>query len=433
MAVTEFDAETAVLGSLLIDPQLAGEVFHQISPDDFHDPTKRNIFAAARDLFFERRALDPVTVVERAGKAYAQSVADIIRATPTSNNCGEYMRLLKDGAALRRMQTLGLQLCSAPTAEAGRQILASAQELLSRRQSRRARTYAEMVSDFLDRMADPTPPDLLDFGISQLNAVVKISKGRFVIIGADSSTGKTAFALQMAYNLARGGKRVGFFSYETSLEDAGDRVLSNSVETKLGDIKAKKVNEYVMRRALNEGLRADKIPLTVIESAGDTVAELRAETLCRQFDVIFIDYVQIVPSTRAEHNRFETVTETSILLHAMAQQLGVTIVALSQVTPPEPNLKTGKRRRLRKEDLRESRQLIQDAEAILMMDLETPDDTSSPRLLICDKNKDGPLGQVKLDFDPEHMRFTYHARDDAPPPVDQVKLEEYYDDGPIPF
>ena len=413
MAVTEFDAETAVLGSLLIDPQLAGEVFHQISPDDFHDPTTRNIFAVARDLFFERAALDPVTVVERAGKAYAQSVADIIRATPTSNNCGEYMRLLKDGAALRRMQTLGLQLCSAPTAEAGRQILASAQELLSRRQSRRARTYAEMVSDFLDRMADPTPPDLLDFGIPQLNAVVKISKGRFVIIGADSSTGKTAFALQMAYNLARGGKRVGFFSYETSLEDAEDRVLSNSVETKLGDIKAKKINEYVMRRAFNEGLRA--------------------ETLCRQFDVIFIDYVQIVPGTRAEHNRFETVTETSILLHAMAQQLGVTIVALSQVTPPEPNLKTGKRRRLRKEDLRESRQLIQDAEAILIMDLETPGDTSSPRLLICDKNKDGPLGQVKLDFDPEHMRFTYHARDDAPPPVDQVKLEEYDDDGPIPF
>ena len=295
MAVTEFDAETAVLGSLLIDPQLAGEVFHRIAPDDFRDATRRNIFSAARDLFFERAPLDPVTVVERAGKAYAQTVADIMQATPTANNCGEYMRLLKDGASLRRMQELGLQLCNAPTAEAGRQILASAQGLLSQRQSRRARTYSEMVSDFLDRMADPTPPDLLDFGIPQLNAVVKISKGRFVIIGADSSTGKTAFALQMAYNLARGGKRVGFFSYETSLEDAGDRVLSNTVETKLGDIKAKKINEHVMRRALSEGLRADKIPLTVIESAGDTVAELRAETLCHPFDVIFIDYVQIVP------------------------------------------------------------------------------------------------------------------------------------------
>lgn len=77
-------------------------------------------------------------------------------------------------------------------------------------------------------------------------------------------------------------------------------------------------------------------------------------------------------------------------LHSMAQELGVTVVALSQVTPPEPG-KDGKRRQLRKEDLRESRQLLQDAEAILMMDLADPKDYRSQRVLIVDKNKDGAL------------------------------------------
>lgn len=423
MDLAYYDAQTAVLGSLLIDPTLAGEIFSAVSPEDFSDAVKRNIFSAARDIFIERVPLDPVTITERAGRAYASTIADIMRLTPTARNYAEYIKLLKDGAMLAKMHELGEALAEVGSAADGRAILAKAQGLLGLGSRRRSRDYAEMLADFFDRMSDPAPPDYLDWGIKALNSKLHISKGRFIVLGADSSVGKTAFALQLAYHMAESGKRVGFFSYETSLEDAADRVIANSATMMLSKIKAKLITDHEAARGAAEGERSASIQLTVIEAAGDTVAELRAETLCRGFDVIFIDYVQLVPAAREQRSRYETVTEVSMALHTMAQRLGVTVIALSQVTPPEPDSK-GKRRQLRKEDLRESRQLIQDAEAILVMDLDKPGDRNSDRILILDKNKDGPLGKARLKFEPEYMRFSYVAPNGAEPVPKNVTFEE---------
>ena len=91
-------------------------------------------------------------------------------------------------------------------------------------------------------MNDPTPPDFLKFGIEALDKKVRISRGSFVVIGADSSVGKTAFSLQLAYNIAAGGSRVCFFSYETSLEASADRTIANTADARLSDIKAKNIS-----------------------------------------------------------------------------------------------------------------------------------------------------------------------------------------------
>ena len=97
----------------------------------------------------------------------------------------------------------------------------------------------------------------------------------------------------------------------------------------------------------------------------------------------------------------------------MAQRLGVTIVALSQVTPPDKDSK-GKRRHLTRDDLRESKQLKMDANEILMLDYEDTSKSFGTRVLIVDKNKDGALGQIRLGFDPQHMRFYVLQRNDKP-------------------
>lgn len=428
-----YDAQTAVLGSLLIEPEkLAGQIMHMVRPEDFSDPVKRNLFTAAREIFLKRETLDAVTLVEHVGAAYSQQVREILQLTPTANNWREYVKLLKDGAMLTRIRDLGQALTEAASAADGRRLLIEAQGMLSVRPGRRVRNYTEILADFFDRMNDPTPPDFLKFGIEALDKKVRISRGSFVVIGADSSVGKTAFSLQLAYNIAAGGSRVCFFSYETSLEASADRTIANTADARLSDIKAKNISEHVARRAMAEAERSERIPLYIQESAGMTVDDLRAETLCGQYDVIFIDYVQLVPG-RSRDSRFETVTATSMALHSMAQELGATVVALSQVTPPEPG-KDGKRRQLRKEDLRESRQLLQDAEAILMMDLADPKDYKSQRVLIVDKNKDGALGSVRLDFDPEHMRFTTAQRNGKTPLPDQVTFKELPDTGDeLPF
>lgn len=246
--------------------------------------------------------------------------------------------------------------------------------------------------------------------------------------------------------MASAGSKVGFFSYETSREDAADRILANAANVNLPRSKTKALTPGDYRRVSAEGERSARVPLTVVETAGYTVEDLRTEVMAKRYDVVFIDYVQLIPGRASD--RWQVVTEVSMALHTMAQQLGVTIIALSQVTPPEVNNKTGSRRAVRKGDLRESRQLINDADVILMMALEDPNNSQSLRVLQVDKNKDGPLGKMYLSFDPEHMRFTvasppksetYRAIDQAVAKAKkeyrekQVSFEDLPDDDDNPF
>lgn len=408
-----YDAQASIIGSLLIDPeQVAGRVFRAVSPDDFSDAALRNLFRAAKDLYLADRPIDPVTVLDRAGQGYTELVKSAMAATPTVANIDAYLAILRDSSRLRRLQGLAEKMLDAVSWDEGRQLLARAGDLLTDRPGRRAATYTELVSDYLDRQSDKTPPRYLDWGIEQLNRQLTVSPGRFVILGADSSVGKTALALQLALHMARTLK-VGFFSYETSREDAADRLLANAADVNLPRTKYKALTAADYTRVTAEGERSAGVQFTIVETAGYTVDELRSEVMAKRYDVVFIDYVQLVPSRASD--RWQVVTEVSMALHTMAQQLGVTVIALSQVTPPEVNSETGSRRALRKGNLRESRQLINDADVILMMDLENPNEPQGLRTLAIDKNKDGPLGKLCLKFDPEHMRFTY-----SPPPKSET-------------
>ena len=197
----------------------------------------------------------------------------------------------------------------------------------------RAASYEEMVYAYLDRQQSKTPPVALDWGLQQITEIAPLRPGRFVVIGADSSVGKTAFALQAAYHIARSGKRVAFYSYETSLEDGEDRLMANAADVPLPRSKAQQLTRSDLARVAGEIQREGKTPLRMVESAGYTVGELRTDIVANRIQVAFIDYVQLIPGN--DDSRWETVTRTSMELHTMAQQLGCTIVALSQVTLPQ--------------------------------------------------------------------------------------------------
>lgn len=404
--VKSLDAETAVIGSLMLDADhVAGPVFHRLRPDDFGNPERRNVFKAAQKLWLDQRPLDPVTVLAEAGKDYEKLIADCMMATPTAANAEAYAKIVAEEAQLRRLRDVGMRMSlHMDDLDTARKLLSEAEGLLSTQNRDRSRTYREMLEDFLDRQNDTKPLDYLDWGIDELNRNVKISHGRFVILGAQSSVGKTALALQLAYNIGKSGKRVGFFSYETSLEDAEDRLFANTASVDLARTKTKNLNYMDIEELMREGNYADSVNLTVEDSGSWTIDELRAITLAKRYEVIFIDYVQIIPGD-SRKPRWEVVTETSMALHRMAQNLGVTVIALSQVTAPEKDSK-GRRRALTKEDLREAQQLGNDAEAVLLMDLTILGNYDSERELRIDKNKDGGRGRIYLKFDPAHMRFT---------------------------
>ena len=410
------DAQVGVLGSLLIDESTVPIIMRQLQPSDFEDSTYRHIFEAARAVFLEGTPVDPVTVLDKLGSAYGPTLRELMQLTPTAANCKIYADILQETRMLTQIQDACREAVYAVSYEGAYKALARAAGLLLGSSMSREATYGELARDYVLRQKDPSPPDYIDFGIPEVTAQVHISPGRFIVMGADSSVGKTALALQFARQIAKTGKRVGFFSYETALEDAGDRLLSNAADIKLSDSKAKKLPAAALARAEAEAANMGALPLKVMETADYTVDDIRAKTLTERFQVIFIDYVQLIPTEYREAK--DAVSYISKALHRMAQRLGVTVIALSQVTLPEKK-SDGSRRYISKEDLRESKQLKMDAEAVLLLDMWDTKTLFGDRILIVGKNKDGPLGNVRLSFDPKYMRFAY-----KPPETEKPKKKK---------
>lgn len=398
-------AQNAVIGSLLIDPRCAGEIFQRAKAEHFSYPPARNTFLAAQELWSRRATLDAVTMLHAAGNAYADYFAECMRNTPTAANVLEYLEIIADRARLKVLQDAAAEIMVADRAEDAEALYEQLGQLMRNRDTVKDMSWEECVSNYIDRMNDSRPVKTLSWGIPKLDEFLRARKGMFVILAADSSVGKTALALQFAYSMALAGERVGFFSLETDCETLTDRIMAEkqAAAIKLPRSKAKTLTSQDMRNAMNVGMESGKIFFRIINKA-DSIEQIRARTVMHNFDVIFIDYVQLI--SMAGRERWDIVTNISIQLHRMAQQLGVTVVGLSQITPPDK----GSKRAPGKDDLRESRQLKHDADIIMMMSLSA-EGAGEFRELGIVKNKDGPLGRMLLDFDAEHMSFSYR-----PPP-----------------
>ena len=401
------EAQRAVIGSLMISPdEVSGIVFLKATPGMFGDPAMRHVFESARSLWSAGKPIDAVTVLSVAGDEYHDLIEGCMRMTPTAANVEAYLDEIRNEAQLAAMQEDAMAILSAKTIEDAMDAFERIGIRLRETKPAAMKSMSQMISEYLDRMNDPTPPDYLRFGIEKLDDAIAVTRGMYIILGAESSSGKTALALQFAVNLAKTGKRVGFFSLETPDEPMQNRIMS---ETQVAGIKQdaskhKQLTDMDFLRAMEAGIAFENTQLYFGRTA-NTVEAIRAETVQHRFDVIFIDYVQLVASPG--ESRTQIVTETSIRLHNMAQELNVTIVGLSQMTPPDKNVK----RKLTVDDLRESRQLRNDAEIVLLLSKsEDKNDPKHLRILEVGKNKDGRHPRIKLNFDPEHMTF-WHYKD----------------------
>lgn len=406
MALTGWtEAQRAVIGSLMLAPELtAGEVFQTARPSHFGDAALRHIFEAARGLWEADKPIDPVTVAAACGtEDYSKLIAACMDATPTAVNCRAWLEICRSSARIAALQGEAMKIISADVTEAGAlEAYERMGELLRGTETGEDLSLTELIGDYLDRMRDTTPPDYLSWGMEKLDKVLSVSPGKFVILAADSSVGKTALALQFAYHIASTGKRVGFFSIETDKESLTDRLMAERqiAGIPLPATKAKKLTADDFQRAGEAGMKSDGVPLRILRKF-DTIPAIRARTLARKFEVIFVDYVQLIDAPGQE--RWDVVTGISMSLHRMAQQLGVTVVGLSQITPAAK----GQKQAPTKDDLRESRQLKQDADVIMILSPSTDEeDPENTRILDVAKNKDGRCGKVKLRFEPAYMSFT---------------------------
>ena len=399
------EAQRAVIGSLMIQPdQWAGEVFQRAKPAHFGDASLRHIFETSMGLWSENRPIDPISVSAACGSdKYGELIRKCMLEMPTAENLPAWLDICAQQARLAALQSEAMQILSNDaTEETAIAAYERMGQLLRGTEDIEDLTLTELIGDYIDRMRDPSPPDYLSWGIEKLDTTLAISAGKFVILAADSSVGKTALALQFAYHMAATGKRVGFFSIETDKESIADRLMAERqiAAIPLPATKKKKLADYDFERAGLAGVRSDSVPLRIIRRA-ETVEKIRARTIMRKFDVIFIDYVQLIDAPGKE--RWDIVTRISMSLHRMAQQLGVTVIGLSQITPPGK----GSKQAPTKDDIRESRQLKQDADAILILSVsDSADDPPNTRVLDVAKNKDGMCGKMKLRFEPQFMTFT---------------------------
>ena len=409
-------SQSAVVGSLLVDPGICGELFAELRADDFISSEHRSVYEAARELFFEDAAVDPLTILDRmgGGEQTRGFLMELMDVTPTAANWKEYAAIVREQARLWRLRNLGLQLSAAVTLREAQNLVEQAQIEGSKIGQRSAVTMAAGVTDFLLRASRPV--EYIDFGIAQLNEKLYASPGDFIVVGGRPSAGKTMLSVQMADKLSET-YRVGYFSLETSPQKLFDRFITQAIPLDFQKVKQHELGESgIMEVSLRKkDLLGHK--LEVIPASGYTVDDIRAETLAGRYDVIIIDYLQLVRSDGSgKQNRTEEVGAVSRALHTLAQRHGILVIALAQLNRGtwlrDEQGNPTKEAAPTLTSLRESGQIEQDADIVMLLYLDTLTG-STDRILKVVKNKEGTLGEVALAFDGKAQRLEERMEADS--------------------
>lgn len=395
------NAQYSVLGSALIDQQVVPKVLHETRESDYFG-TCQTVYKALRKLFNAGSPIDPVSVKAQLGDSYMDFILQLMEITPTAANIDMYIALCKEQARTNQLRDIARQMTEEEDGDKLRSLLEQASGMMVQRSSLKITTMADALQSFMDRHTRQT--NYLTWPVGELNDRLYAEPGDFIIIGGYPSTGKSAWALQCAWHWARNYK-VGFFSLETSSEKLFDRQMAAVARLSMDSIKRNTIDQKEWERVCAMTTEITARNLELIPAAGMTPADVRAVTMMRSYQIIFVDYLQLLQGSG--ENRTTQVTQISIALHTLAQSMGVTVVALSQLarqgkqeknTPPDMSA------------LRESGQIEQDADLIMMLSLQDKDNPAGPRELRIRKNKEGTCPNILLDFDGKHQTFSKAAR-----------------------
>lgn len=430
-------AQAAVLGAMLIDADCIADVLADTSETMFVSSVYRTVYSCIRQLFQEAQPVDPVTVgaalKERAGQDYGELLVQLMDVTPTSANVGSYVEILKRESIVWRLRSIGAALAETEDLPAAEKLMEKANAAMSLKSGVEVWDMTQMWENFCQRHAQTAKTEYIRWGYDFIDERVYTARGDYCVIGGYSSAGKTCLALCMAMKMAQQ-YRVGFFSYETDKEKLTDRIMSAKAMVGLSDIKQNKLGEKEWEELAYAASSLSRTGLQIMQCSGFTVADIQSVALSRHYDVVFVDYLQLIEADgRKGWGRPEEVGSISRGLQRMSHEHGITAVVLSQLTPDDGRKKNEAPTMY---DLRESRQIAMDADVIFLLYLEDPADRAGPRILKCDKNKDGQAGWYKV------MQFQGRIQSFRPMPKPvakaaplpaQVSFHEIKDDGDVPF
>ena len=424
------EAEQAVLGSMLIDPDCVKLVMEKLRPADFYLKQNREIFESIYTMFSYSRPIDGITVAEemRRGGTYDETttrsyLAQLMEITPTSANVMEYAGIVADKALLRAIGDAASEittLVQEGTGEARAVLEAAEQRIYAIRKGQGAKGLVplkQVLPDVLDRLGEMSETEShlpgLSTGLSAIDRkIMGLNRSDLILLAARPGMGKTSMALNVALNVARSTeKTVAIFSLEMSKEQLATRILS--VESLVDNYRLKtgELDETDWEKIAASVVTLSRMDILLDDDPLLTVADMNAK--CRRLDnlgLVVIDYLQLMSSSgkhsRGNENRQQVVSDMSRMLKIMAKELDVPVVCLSQLSRANEK-RDDKRPQL--SDLRESGAIEQDADIVMFLyrDDYYNEDSEKHNIAECivAKNRHGETGTVELRWMPQYTMF----------------------------
>ena len=348
-------------------------------------------------LFKSGKSVDAVTVLSVVGEEYKATILTAAQAAPLISHLKDYIEAVKEQAQRISAYNNAMDFIQSmeeekPTITECQSKAAEIAKCFNDKSMQKAVTAEEGFMNFLSRQENPKK--YLGSGFALLDRFIYIDKGDFIVVGGRPSAGKTAFTLQMMLHMAEKHK-VGYFSLETNADKVFDRLISNYAWASFTKIKTNQLTDGDWSSITGSYDAFHKLGFEIIPAAGWTVEQIKSYSEIAGYEIIYIDYLTLIKGTGKDN--VEKATNISKDLHILAQQNGITVVALSQLNRAgngEPDLTS----------LRESGQIEQDADSVLLLNYD-PENPNERDLKIA-KNKEGKIGKIKFEFDGDHQKFS---------------------------
>jgi replicative DNA helicase len=435
------EAEQSVLGGLLIDNAAWDRIADLVGVADFYRQDHKLVFGAISRLVDSGKPADAVTVYEtlrNSGKAddagglvYLNTLA---QNTPSAANIRRYAEIVRERSVLRRLVTAGDEIATSALNPAGRdtkQILDEAETKVFQIAEEGARgrqgfqdiqplltKVVERIQELFER-ADPSDVTGVPTGFTDLDTKTSgFQPGDLVIVAGRPAMGKTSFALNIGEHVAVDkGMPVAVFSMEMGATQLALRMLSSVGKLDQQRLRTGRLFDEDWPKLTAAIQKMHEAPIYIDETPAMTAIDLRARArrlarTCGRLGLIIVDYLQLMSgSSGSNENRATEISEISRGLKALAKELAVPVIALSQLNR---TVETRTDKRPVMSDLRESGAIEQDADLILFIyrdEVYNPDtNDKNVAEIIIGKQRNGPIGRVNLRFDGQYTRFENLAR-----------------------
>ena len=421
------DAEKAVLGCILIDNNSISSVLEYLSADSFYDVNNKIIFDAMLVLYENSQPIDSVNLsnqlkktkdLDKVGGAYY--ITGLSQDAPSVSNSEQYSKIVREKQILRTIIDTSVemnQLAYDDHDEISEIVDKAEQHLFGLSELTNKKKYQElepMLRKVLEVWGDRKKGDItgVPSGFQDLdNQISGFQKSDLIVLAARPSMGKTALALNLARNAAiNNNMKIGFFSLEMSTQQLTERLLSSEAEISSHLVRVGKLPKRDWRKLSDAASALSEANIYIDDSPGLNIMELRAKArqmkLDKDIDLIVVDYLQLLHKQGKVESRQQEISYISRSLKALAKELDIPIIALSQLSRA-PESRSDHRPIM--SDLRESGAIEQDADIVLFIFRKfvysKDEEDKGIAELIVSKHRNGPTGVIKLSFIDDYAKF----------------------------